>query len=386
MTESRYVFRKKTNTILAHAVDFLGGAIFRLFPKKTPINPPKSLLLVRLDHIGDVLLCTGLPKLVKEFLPGTRVLFLVASWAAPLLENNPFIDELIIYDPPWFARGKKKTSEVLNFFKLSRLLKKKKIGAAVALRGDSRENFLLWLSGIPQRVGYGITGGGFFLTHERPFKKGRHQLEHSLNLMRVFGIEDLDAPPKIYFSPEEEKISSDLFSRLGLQEGQRYIGIQVLAGTLAKLWPIERWDKFLKKLKINIPSHKPILVGMKASAEEKEMLLSDGILATGKTSLRELSILMRHFDAFIGPDSGPAHLASVLGIPTLFLYSGTNIYDEWRPLEKKDIPGHAIEILRKEVPCAPCGLTVCAVEGHPCMSKIEPEEAIIKMRKLLCLP
>ena len=96
---------------------------------------------------------------------------------------------------------------------------------------------------------------------------------------------------------------------------------------------------------------------------------------TGKTSLRELLLLCGRFKFFIGPDSGPSHIASSLGIPTVFLYSGSNDFNVWRPLAEN------ATVLRNPVPCAPCGLEVCNVQGHPCMSGITPQSVLDILEK-----
>ena len=87
--------------------------------------------------------------------------------------------------------------------------------------------------------------------------------------------------------------------------------------------------------------------------------------------MRDLCLLMKRFRVFIGPDSGPTHIAASLGVPSLFLYSGTNVFEQWKPLSE------AAVILRHSVPCSPCHLEVCNVQGHPCMSEIKPE-AVLK--------
>ncbi len=108
--------------------------------------------------------------------------------------------------------------------------------------------------------------------------------------------------------------------------------------------------------------------------ENKEASFLD---LAGKTSLRELFFLLRDFRAFIGPDSGPAHAAAALGRPTLFLYSGTNLFNQWRSMAPNAF------FFRHEVPCSPCYLTECPVEGHPCMSLIRPENALAWLKSQL---
>jgi heptosyltransferase-2 len=86
--------------------------------------------------------------------------------------------------------------------------------------------------------------------------------------------------------------------------------------------------------------------------------------------LRELAAILPFFDAFVGPDSGPTHIAASAGVPTIFIYSGTNEWERWKPLAEDAIA------LRNRVECSPCEREVCPVKGHPCLSGIPAEEAI----------
>ena len=90
----------------------------------------------------------------------------------------------------------------------------------------------------------------------------------------------------------------------------------------------------------------------------------------GKTNVRDLLVRLKACRLFIGPDSGPSHLAAALGIPTLILYSGTNLFEHWRSQAEN------ADILRNPVACSPCGLKRCTVDGHPCMTGIKPESVI----------
>ncbi len=364
----KYLFKKKSYIFLASLLDGLGALFVRPFQKK-PVAasyPAAHVLIVRLDHLGDVLAATGLPKILKENLPQCRVTFLTSSAAAPLLENNPFIDEALIYDAPWFSR-KKTTNSVrgIGFFALARLLRQKKIQAALSLRGDLRENFLLWLARIPVRIGYGVTGGGFFLNKEVSYRRGVHESTHALDLLASLGIRCDQAQPQLYFSESEKHLSGPK---------EKWIGVQLEAGTEAKEWPEERMKTFIELCAKELSGHKIVFVGTDA---KRFAWLSGSVEGNaqfvdliGKTSLRELLLLLKQFKVFVGPDSGPAHLAASLGVPALFLYSGTNHFEEWKSLAESAF------FLRHEVSCAPCGLVRCKVTGHPCLSGIEPDRVI----------
>lgn len=364
------------------ALDALGYFLFKLLGRRrfAPDNV-KNILIIRMDHLGDVLLATGIPKFIKENFPGCRLIFLVSSWSAPLLENNPFIDEIMIFDAPWFARGRyAKSRSSLSFPRLVGLLRKKRIDWGIGLRGDLRENALLWLAGVRERVGYGVTGGGFFLTREASYRRGVHESEHVRELLRAPGSEVPELKPKLYFHPDEIASFDKRLSEFGLRPEGKYVGFQIGAGSSSKEWPITHWGRLLAAFRQRFPDHEAVLVGSNTRQATDLLLAVEGervINLTGRTSLRELCLLMTKFILFIGPDSGPTHIASALGIQTIFLFSGTNELPQWKPLEE------SAAVLRHEVPCSPCGLEVCNVPGHPCMSRIEPATVLDALESVL---
>ncbi len=372
----KYIFRKKINGVAAACLDALGypaAGLFRKGGTTQAIRPSQHILVIRLDHLGDILPATAIPKVMKENFPARRVTFLTTAAGASLLENNPFVDEVITYEAPWFAKQARLARRgKLKFFELARVLKEKKIDLGLGLRGDLRENILMAVAGIRNRVGYGITGGGFFLTKELAYRRAVHENEHTMDLLRALGVQIHSLKPQIYFSETEKTLLENRLSSWGFREGEKVVGFQVSAGTPAKDWEIKNIRQFLFDFKNQFPEHRLAFVG--SNAERMRQISEGGAAAgldlVGKTTLRELCFLMKKIQFFIGPDSGPAHIASAMGVPTLFLYSGTNVFEEWRPL------GEHAQMLRHSVPCSPCGLRLCPVKGHPCMSLISHREVM----------
>jgi lipopolysaccharide heptosyltransferase II len=323
-----------------------------------------------MDHVGDVLLATGVPKALKENYPQSRIIFLTSSWSAPLLENNPFIDEIVLYDAPWFSSKRyKKDHKAHCLSGLIRSLRGKNIDLALGLRGDLRENLILFLSKAKERVGYGITGGGFLLTQEVSYHRGVHETVHLLALLNALGIRCDSLEPKLYFEDSETQEFNARLEKFGLGPKDKILSFLIGAGSSAKAWPMGHVNQFIKEFSIRHPEIKILLVGSSQTLASK-LAGVDGkqvINLVGETSLRELSLLIRRSLVFVGPDSGPTHIAAALGIPTIFLYSGTNCFEQWRPLAE------CATVLRQQVPCAPCALEACPIEGHPCMSEILPE-------------
>jgi len=378
----KYLFRKKVYRGLAAALDVVGYGFTRLFrrPEASAVSlENKTILLIRLDHLGDVLAATGIPQVLKEYCPKSRVIFLVSSWAAPLLENNPFVDELVIYDAPWFSKRRYAGGKAgLGYFQLIRVLRSKRIDIGLGLRGDLRENFLMACSGIKTRIGYGVTGGGFLLNREADYRHGIHETQHALDLLKTLNLEVKTLVPRIYFSEKETARFDSRLASLELSDQGRWVGFQVGAGSEAKEWPRENVRAFFDAFATRFKNRRVVLVGSD-EAKAKEIVMAHPQLSfvnfAGQTSLRELCLLMKKFECFIGHDSGPTHLAAVLGIRTIFLYSGTNSFEQWKPLAEEAV------VLRRPVPCSPCGFSVCNVPGHPCLSQISPEEVIRALEK-----
>ncbi len=360
---------------MATLLDSVGYFLFWFFRRQRIFlnHSFKNILIVRMDHLGDVLLSTGVPKTLKENYPQSRLTFLTSSWAAPLLEHNPFIDEVIVFDAPWFLKKRYPGKQGgYGFFRLVRLIKKKKFDLGLSLRGDLRENLLLCLAGVRDRIGYGITGGGFLLTKEVHYRERIHERDRVINLLRPLGLKTDVLKNRIYFSEDEMKSLENWMARWNLAGEKKLIGVQVGAGTISKDWPSESYARFLQSAGERMGGKfKIVLVGTRCD----EGLLAARQLPTcvdliGKTSLRQLCALMTKFSFFVGPDSGPTHIASTLGVPTLFLFSGTNRFEEWRPLAE------TASVLRQPVECSPCGLQACDVKGHPCMTGIDPKEVL----------
>ena len=366
----KYVFRKRRYAVLAGAADRLGPLfIRRQGPVPTPPSP-KNILIVRLDHLGDVLPATGIPKALKESFPAARVTFLTSSWAAPLLADNPFVDELLLWDAPWFARGLREDRR--GVVSLTRQLKQKRFDLGLSLRGDARENALLWAAGVKERVGFGITGGGFFLTKELTYRRGIHETAHTADLLGSIGVRSHHLEPELYFTESEDRRLDEDLAGMGFRPG-RWMTFQVSAGTPSKNWPVHQVSAFLRLFQEEFPAIGVCLIG----APSEPYGVAGALDLRGKTSLRQLLRIIRQSEIFVGPDSGPTHLAAALGLRTLFLFSGTNEWARWRPLSER------AAALRHAVGCSPCLLERCNVDGHPCVSEITPTQVLAEVRAWL---
>lgn len=375
-----YVIKNKLYILLIFTFDIIGTIItapFKLIKKRLR-KDPKKILIIRLDHIGDLISATPVFRILKEAYPNAKLDVLASKRNIDILKNNPFIDEIMPYDAPWFNRRKKRLIKVREYFRLVNMLKKQKYDLGIDLRGDIRHIILMRLACIYYRVGYGTTGGGFLLNREINYRTGVHEVDHNLDVIREIGINITEVKPDFFTSKEQEESTKRLLSDKGLMPGDFIVSMHPGAGYPSKRWTSSKWAQLIDKLNTEFNA-KVIIVG---AEEEKSLLVNirketkiEPISAVGETSLGELAALFKNVNLFIGTDSGPSHIASAVNTPSVILYSGTNDSRQWAPLSDKN------HIIQKDIPCKHCERLKCA--NNICMDIISVDETMDAARRII---
>ena len=376
----KYIFKKKLNTFLISLLDFFGNIVclpFSLFKKKIPGNVG-NILVIRLDHIGDVIFSTVVPQNLKAHYKGAKITLLVGSWAKDIVINNPYIDEVICYDAPWFDRNRKGLSEITQFVKLCAELRKHDYDVGFDLRGDLRHILLMVWSGVKFRIGLGITGGGFMLHKEIKYRDDVHSLEHNLDILRGMNISIVNDRLQLYSSLKDRKFIKDFLQKNIIKEGDSFAVIHPFSRNISKNWLDERFARLIAILKKDY-NLRIVVVG---SREDKQLIdriiqLSglDAINASESISLGALSELLKKTNIFIGVDSAPSHVAALCDKPSVVLYSGTNNPDEWALVSKNSI------IIQKDISCKGCERTDC--RDNICMDLISVYDVLEAVGKVI---
>ncbi len=330
-----YVYRKKIYILFFALFDVIGNILF--FPLRSAgrnkPSVPDRILLIRADHIGDVINATAILGPVRKAFPGAVIDFLAPSWAKDILENNPDIDNIIQFDPPWFDRRCPGfAGHIKGLFTMRGIIKRGDYDIAVDLRGDFRHILAMFLSGTKCRVGYGITGGGFLLTHNVPYEGVMHETDRNMELLRALGVEGGTPEVSLCFPENDAKTGEALIREHGLHG--KYAVLHAVPGHGTKKWDPGKFAAVARYLS-NEKRFIPVAAGTAGDTEEVKKIKDPAdirlIDITGKTSLGALYHILKHASLFVGVDSAPAHMAAAAGIPAVILFSGINDPGQWAP-------------------------------------------------------
>jgi len=325
----------------------------------------KKVLLIRLRRIGDVIMTTPAVSVLKKNFPETELSYVVEKPYADLITGNPLIKETFII--PAHARMK-------DFFSVVNLIRKKKFDAVIDFHGGPRSSLMTLLSGADVKIGYKIKYRHFIYHIKLPrcSQTGPiHSVENHVNLVKALGIKSGAIPP-LYIPSSTEKESSKIehiMSRYNLSDSQ-YISLHIGAGNRFRSWDIKNYIKlcglFTQKSGVKV-----VLIGAQEDQISANMIIkktaSSPLSLVGDLSLREVRDLISRSSLFVGPDSGPMHIAASTGTPIVALFGPTlpENFGPWRAEHK---------IIQKILDCRPCRQRQCVHEDFRCLQGITPEQ------------
>ena len=326
----KYVYKKKTYTILFSILDGVGNIIvfpIRWLRRKDAVEA-KKILIIRCDHIGDVISSSVVLKPLRKAYPEAIIDVLTSSSGADILKGDPNIDNVISFNAPWFIRNGKRESFLAGVRNMSRAIKKGKYDIAIDLRGDARHILAMIISGVRTRISYGITGGGFLLTHEVSYAGLAHETKRNIDLLAPLKIFPDKVAVELRSADSDIKDAKSLVRESGIKGS--YVVIHPVSGRTPKNWSPDKFACIIKFLK-DEKSMTPVMIGSMSDKETLEDLGEGTIDLCGKTSLGMLGPIISEASLFVGLDSGPAHIAAAVGTPTVILFSGTDDPDQWAP-------------------------------------------------------
>jgi len=327
------------------------------------MKAPANILIIRTDRIGDVVLTIPMAKVIKQNLPGCKVSFLVRSYTAPLLEDNRFIDEVLILD-----ENKKGLSFIKN---TSGQLKNKNFDACFIVYPSFKIALAVLISGIKKRIGTGYRWYSFLFNnkiYEHRKYAEKNELEYNLSQLKALSIdrktEKNASSFGISINPKALSRVKELLVKRGANLAKPVIIIHPGSGGSAVDLPLHRF----KEIALLIENNLDVNLVFTGSAGEKELckdiVSPEGIDLSGELELKELAALISLADIFIANSTGPLHLAAALGVYVIGFYPKFKVASprRWGPYTEN------CTIFQPEMECSNCTRKQC--EELNCMQSI----------------
>ena len=357
-------------------------------PALPDLGEVRSILAIRLDLMGDLLFTLPALYALREAAPQARITLAVQPYTAQVARAAPFVDRVITLDvsgwrrPGAWARGdaprqiKAAASEVrseqydlcVSFYG--------KVAASVALLSGAR--FLAGYrgEGYPFTFDLGLEG-------ER-YRWRRHESEYCLDLARALGADGGGTMPALEVDPAAEERVRGWLAEVGGNGAGKLVALHPGALNMAeKRWLPERWaavaDRVQEELGARVvlvssPSELPLARQLEGAMRTRVVSLA------GRTSLGELMAVIKGCDLFLGGDSGPLHMASALGVPSVSVYGPTD------PVHTGPLHTKAM-VLAPGAECGPCYdprmPSACRQWRAECMERITVDEVFEAARGLI---
>jgi heptosyltransferase-3 len=347
-----------------------------LAPARWQWEDVRRVLVVRLRSIGDAVLATPALYALRRFLPQARIDILLEEWVAPVLDGLQMVDNCITVE-----RG-----NLASRARVARQLRATRYDVAYNLHGGTTATFLTRASGAINRVGYAAYRYSRLHNHLAPSplelwnQPQAHSVEQQLALIGWTGVPVTDRPPTcLAVTPEAIESVAARLRAARLDEEKPIALIHPAAAFESKQWDTKNFARIADTL-----ATRGFAIAAVAAPNEVEVtaaLIKDShasLVALTDLELPEVTALAARSHLFVGNDSGIAHIAAAVGVPSVVIFGSSNVA-HWRPWT--NAPS---EVVREEMPCAPCPGYTCSEFDQPeCIRRVTVERVHAAIERVL---
>ncbi len=302
----------------------------------------KRILVIKLRHIGDVLLTAPVFRALKERFPAAYVAAAVNAGTEEMLSGNPHVDDIIILDRGGRGGLKKAFKEAAFLAGI----RKKRFDTVVDLTCSDRSAILSFLSGAGMRVASeplaartGFKGKKHLYTHLTKIND-LHMVAQNLEFLKPLGAGAGDPAFDLFIPQEAKDFVGEIFKKHGINDTDRVVHVHPASRWQFKCWKDDRMAGVITRL-----MEKGVKVVLTSSPDKKEMARAGKILSIaskspaaesclvdlcGKIDLKRLAAVSAASSLFLGVDSAPMHMAAAVGTPVVALF-GPSILWRWAP-------------------------------------------------------
>ena len=338
----------------------------------------KKILVIKIRGLGDAVLATPVFKNLKALLPNVSISVLTFNFCKPLFENNPNIDALYgLSEKPEALELKKMTADLsANNFDLIINLHARNLSSKLTQNIKAR-----WRINRSYFIREKFSDVMIGSDHE--FDKS--SIERDLDCIRSIGLKPIKKQPELYITDKESEWANEYLIESGLDREKKIIMIHPAVTQPYRHWGMDRFVELSKKL---IQGGENQVMGIFSKMEQpiaKNLLEKVEGVFVYVGDLRQSMALIQQADLMIDNDSGPAHVAQALKVPTLVLVGPDykNSYRDSQVYRDNDY------VFYQDVPCRDLFFSKC-LPPDPCQNRIcmdhSVEAVFLKAKELLKKP
>ena len=336
-----------------------------------------------MNWLGDLVMTVPALRALRRAFPHAALAVLVKQELASFFDGTRWIDEVIGY------RVRKSLAGVADRRRVVADVRRNKFDLAILFPRSFESALWVRMAGVPRRVGYVADRRGPLLTHKAvrdALLLLQHQVHDYLTLLRTtLGIVGDPAECAIDVEPRHRASMGAWLAAHRRRRGPLVAVAPAAAYGPAKEWPAERWTALIDRL-TDRHGAECVLVGAPGERARCEQIAATtrqgALVAAGETNVGQMLALLARCQGFAGNDSGAAHVAGALGIPTVALFGSTNP-QRTAPL------GPRTRVLHHRLECSPCMERTCRFGHYDCLKRIdvlEVEQALLELEALPARP
>lgn len=309
-------------------------------PAALPWEDCRSIVCLRPDNLGDVLMTTPALRAVKETLPGCRLTLLTSPAGAAIAAYIPAVDDVIISDVPWVSNDQNQGPAAITG--LVAELKQRQFDAAIVFTVQSQNPLpaamVCYLAGIPRVLGYCRENPYRLLTDWVPDPEvlyaTRHEVQRQLDLVAAIGCQTSNQRLAVRISPGAGEQARQILRESGVNLDQPWLLLHAGVSEAKRQYPAEEYIKAARRLQEE-QGYQIVLTGnaaerayvqkIRAGLGEKAYNLA------GQFALELFIGLIAQAPVLVSNNTGPVHIAAAVGTPVVVLYAMTNPqHTPWR--------------------------------------------------------
>lgn len=298
-----------------------------------------KILVIQQKMIGDVLASSIICNNLKKLYPDAQVDYVIYPFTRPVVENNPNIDNVILFEEKY----RKSKKALYGFLKT---IRKAKYDMVLDAYGKLESNLIVAFSGAKIKIGFYKSYTGLIYTQTvkeipQPLTTAGTALENRLNLIKALPAEiPLESKPKIWLTQQEINDGKKILEDNHIDFTKKIYMIGVLGSGNNKTYPFPFMAKILDFIVSNTDA--TLLFNyMPSQLQEANAIYELCNPATQKHiritiipgSIREFLAITYHCDALIGNEGGAVNMAKAIDKPTFTIFSTWIKKEAWNSFE-----------------------------------------------------